>query len=144
MMHDRQRAMIDERLVLRLGGLQRSDARELVDNVGAEATILRQESPPVGGYGDLGTRTVAVIVTSRALRAVAGYLAARQHSHDETVSLVVQIDDPDGTRREETVTYQAAPGSRRPRPRRARCAHCRASARLSSGVCGEGLRQRRE
>jgi hypothetical protein len=102
--------MIDERLVLRLGGLQRSDARELVDNVGAEATILRQESPPVGGYGDLGTRTVAVIVTSRALRAVAGYLAARQHSHDETVSLVVQIDDPDGTRREETVTYQAAPG----------------------------------
>ncbi len=102
--------MIDERLVLRLGGLQRSDARELVDNVGAEATILREESPPVGGYGDLGTRTVAVIVTSRALRAVAGYLAARQHSHDETVSLVVQIDDPDGTRREETVTYKAAPG----------------------------------
>jgi hypothetical protein len=102
--------MIDERLVLRLGGVQRSDARELVDNVGAEATILREESPAVGGYGDVGTRTVAVIVTSRALRAVAGYLAARQHSHDETVSLVVQIDDPDGTRREETVTYKAAPG----------------------------------
>jgi hypothetical protein len=101
--------MIDERLILRLGGLQRSDARELVDNVGAEATILR-EDPPVGGYGDLGTRTIAVIVTSRALRAVAGYLAARQHSHDETVSLVVQIDDPDGTRREETLTYKAAPG----------------------------------
>ena len=102
--------MIDERLVLRLGGLQRSDARELVDNVGAEATILREESPPVGGYGDVGTRTVAVIVTSRALRAVAGYLAARQHSRDEMVSLVVQIDDPDGTRREETLTYKAAPG----------------------------------
>jgi hypothetical protein len=102
--------MIDERLVLRLGGLRRSDARELVDHVGAEATILREESPPVGGYGDVGTRTVAVIVTSRALRAVAGYLAARQHSHDETVSLVVEIDDPDGTRREETVTYRAAPG----------------------------------
>jgi hypothetical protein len=71
--------------------------------------ILREDSPPVGGYGDLGTRTIAVIVTSRALRAVAGYLAARQHSHDETVSLVVQIDDPD-TRREETLTYKAAPG----------------------------------
>ncbi len=102
--------MIDERLVLRLGGLQRSDARELVDTVGAEATTLSDESPPVGGYGDLGTRTVAVIVTSRALRAVAGYLAARQHSHNEAVRLVVQIDDPDGTRREETLTYKAAPG----------------------------------
>src|SRR4030081_2355178 len=104
--HDRQRAMIDERLVLRLRGLQRSDARELADNVGAEATILSEESPPVGGYGDLGTRTVAVIVTATALRAVARYLAARQRSHEETVSLVVQIDDPDGTRREETLTYK--------------------------------------
>ena len=84
--------------------------RALADNVGAEATILSEESPPVGGYGDLGTRTVAVIVTARVLRAVARGLAARQHSHEETVSLVVQIDDPDGTRREETLTYRAAPG----------------------------------
>lgn len=102
--------MIDERLVLRLCGLQRSEARELADNVGAEATILSEESSPVGGYGDLGRRTVAVIVTARALRAVSRYLAARQHSHAETVSLVVQIDDPDGTRHEETLAYTAAPG----------------------------------
>jgi hypothetical protein len=102
--------MIDERLVLRLRGLQRSDARELADNVGAEATILPEDPSPVGGYGDLGTRTVAVIVTARALRAVARYLAARQHSHAETVSLVVQIDDPNGTRHEETLEYTAAPG----------------------------------
>ena len=102
--------MIDDRFVLRLSGLRRSDARELADSLGAEATILPEESPPVGGYGDLGTRTVAVIVTARALRAVATYLAARQNSHDETVSLVVQIDDPDGTRRTETLTYKAAPG----------------------------------
>lgn len=102
--------MIDERLVLRLCGVQRSDARELADAVGAEAMVLSEESPPVGGYGDLGTRTVAVVVTARALRAVARYLAARQNSHDETVSLVVQIDDPDGTRREETLTYRAGPG----------------------------------
>ncbi len=102
--------MIDERLVLRLRGLRRVDARELADDVGAEATILAEEAPPVGGYGDLGTRTVAVIVTARALRAVARYLAARQHSHAETVSLVVQIDDPDGTRREETLAYTAAAG----------------------------------
>ena len=102
--------MIDERLVLRLRGLSRSDARELLDEVGAEATILLEESPPVGGYGDVGRRTVAVIVTARALRALARYLADRQHSHEETVSLVVQIDDPDGTRREETLTYKAAAG----------------------------------
>ncbi len=102
--------MIDERLILRLRGLQRSDARELADNVGAEARILPDDSPPVGGYGDVGTRTVAVIVTSQTLRAVARYLAARQQSHDETVSLVVQIDDLDGARREETLTYKAAPG----------------------------------
>ena len=102
--------MIDERLVLRLCGLQGSDARELADNVGAEATILSDESSPVGGYGDLGLRTVAVIVTARALRAVARYLAARQQSHAETVSLVVQIDEPDGSRREETLAYTAAPG----------------------------------
>jgi hypothetical protein len=110
MVHDGQQAMIDERLVLRLRGLQSSDARELADSLGAEATVLSEESSPVGGYGDLGTRTVAVIVTARALRAVARYLAARQHSHDETVSLLVQIDDPDGSRREETVAYKAAPG----------------------------------
>ena len=102
--------MIDKRLVLRLRGFQRSDARELVDNLGAEASILAEESPPVGGYGDLGTRSVAVIVTARSLRAVAKYLAARQRSHEEQVSLVVQIDDPDGTRREETLAYRAAPG----------------------------------
>jgi|HubBroStandDraft_4_1064222.scaffolds.fasta_scaffold99701_2 hypothetical protein len=110
MVDDEQRAMIDERLVLRLRGLQRSDACELADSVGAEATILPEESFPVGGYGDLGRRTVALIVTARALRAVARYLAARQHSHAETVRLVVQIDDPDGTRREETLVYTAAPG----------------------------------
>ena len=102
--------MIDDRLVLRIGGLRSSDARELADSVGAAATILREESLPVGGYGDLGTRTVAVIVTARALRAVARYLGARQRSHDETVSLLVEIDDPDGTRRKETLTYTAAPG----------------------------------
>jgi hypothetical protein len=102
--------MNDERLVLRLRGLQRFDARELADNVGAEATILPEESPPIGGYGDIGTRTVAVLVTARALRVVARYLAARQHSHAETVSLVVEVDDPDGTRREETLEYTAAPG----------------------------------
>ncbi len=54
--------MIDQRLVLRLRGLQRSDARELVDTVSADASILSDESPPVGGYGDLGTRSVPVIV----------------------------------------------------------------------------------
>src|SRR5580704_13432062 len=110
MVHDGQESMIDERLVLRFRGLSRSDARELLDNVGAEATILPEESFPVGGYGDLGRRTVAVIVTARALRGVARYLAARQHSHAEKVSLVVQIDDPDGTRHEETLAYTAAPG----------------------------------
>jgi hypothetical protein len=102
--------MTDERLVLRFSSLRGIDARELADAVGAEATILPDESPPIGGYGDRGTRTVAVIVTARALRATARYLAARQHSHDEAVSLVVQIDGPDGTRSEETLTYKAGPG----------------------------------
>ena len=110
MVHDGQRAMINERLVLRLRGLQRSDARDLAEAVGAEATILHEESGPAGVYGDVGTRTVAVTMTARTLRAVARYLAARQHSHDETVRLVVQIDYPDGTLREETLAYKAAPG----------------------------------
>ncbi|MGZ4165370.1 MAG: hypothetical protein ACXVFO_01485 [Solirubrobacteraceae bacterium] len=82
----------------------------MADTVGAEASVLSEEVPPVGGYGDLGTRTVAVAVTARALRAIARYLAARQHSHAETVSLVVEIEDPGGTRREQTLTYTAAPG----------------------------------
>jgi hypothetical protein len=102
--------MTDDRLVLRLRGLSRFEARELAADVGAEATVLSEESLPVGGYGDVGTRTVAVIVTARALRAVARYLAARQRSHEETVSKVVQIDDPDGSRREATLAYTAAPG----------------------------------
>src|ERR1700757_3938945 len=102
--------MTDDRHVLRLCGLERSDARELADDLGAEATIVAEESLPVGGYGDVGIRTVEVIVTARALRVVARYLAARQRSHEETVSLAVQIADPDGTRREATLAYTAAPG----------------------------------
>ena len=102
--------MIKEPLVVRFCGLQRSDAGELAGAVGADATVLHDDPGPVGGYGDRGTRTVAVIMTARAQRAVARYLAARQHSHDETVTRAVQIDDPDGTRREETLTYRAAPG----------------------------------
>jgi len=78
--------------------------------VGEDATIVQDESGPVGGYGDLGTKTVEVTVTARALRALARYFAGRQHSHDETVRLVVQIEAPDGTRREETLAYKAAPG----------------------------------
>ena len=101
--------MTGELPVLRLRGLQRSDARELADSVGPEATILSDESLPVGGYGDLGTRTVAVIVTARALRAVARYLAA-QHSLGETFSVLVEIDDADGTRHEKALTYKVAPG----------------------------------
>ena len=101
--------MTGELPVLRLRGLQRSDARELADSVGAEAIILSDESLPVGGYGDLGTRTVAVIVTARALRAVSRHLAA-QHPLGETVSLLVEIEDADGTRHETALTYKVAPG----------------------------------
>jgi hypothetical protein len=78
--------------------------------VGEDATILQDDPGPVGGYGDRGTRTVAVIMTERALRALARYVAARQHSRDETVTRAVQIDDPDGTRCEATLSYRAAPG----------------------------------
>jgi hypothetical protein len=102
--------MIDERLVLRLCDLERSAARGLVDNVGPDARIVSDELPPIGGYGDLGTDTVAVTVTARALREVARWLAARQRWNGETVSLVVQIDDPGATRRQETLTYRAEPG----------------------------------
>ena len=102
--------MSDERTVVRLPGLRQSEANELAENVGTEATILADASPPVGGYGDLGTRTVAVIVTRRTLRAVARHLADRQGSRSDTVSLRVEIDDPDGTRHSETLTYRAAPG----------------------------------
>jgi hypothetical protein len=104
------RAMTDERLVLRLCDLPRSDARGLVDTVGADARIVSDELPPIGGYGDLGTDTVAVTVTARALREVAKYLAARQRWHGETVSLVVEIDDPGTARRQQTLTYKAEPG----------------------------------
>jgi hypothetical protein len=100
----------DDRRVLRLCGLARSDARELADEVGAEATIVAEESLPIGGYGDVGVRTVTVIVTARSVRALARYLAARQRSHAETVTLEVQIDNPDGTRHEATLAYAAAPG----------------------------------
>ena len=95
---------------LRFLALPGSDARELAESVGPEATILAEQSLPVGGYGDLGTRTVAVPVTARAIRAVASHLAARQHSLADTVSVLVEIDDADGTRHKETLTYKAAPG----------------------------------
>jgi hypothetical protein len=102
--------MSDERTVVRLPGLRQSEAKELAENVGAEATIVADASLPVGGYGDLGTRTVAVAVTRRTLRAVARHLADRQDSRSETVSLRVEIDDADGARHSETITYRAAPG----------------------------------
>ena len=102
--------MIDERPVLRLLGCGRSEARELAESVGAEAAILSEESLPIGGYGDVGTRIVAVPVTDRALRAVARHLAARQQSLADTVTVLVEIDDADGTRHKETLSYKAAPG----------------------------------
>jgi hypothetical protein len=102
--------MSDDSLVLRLPGLQRSDAHALADEVGPEAVVLADEAPPIGGYGDLGTRTVAVAVSTRALRAVARYLAARQHSRADTVSVLVQLDNPDGTRHEQRLIYDVAPG----------------------------------
>jgi hypothetical protein len=102
--------MIDELPVLRLLGLQGSDARELAESVGAEAAVLSEESLPVGGYGDVGTRIVAVPVTVRALRAVARHLAARQQSLADTVTVLVEVDDADGTRHKETLTYKAVPG----------------------------------
>jgi hypothetical protein len=102
--------MIDDRLVLRFRGLPGAEARELADAVGGDAMVVSEEALPIGGYGDVGTRTVAVIVTARALRSVARYLAARQRSHGETVSLAVQIDSPDGSRREAALAYAAAPG----------------------------------
>ena len=82
----------------------------MADSVGAEATILSDQSLPVGGYGDVGTRTVAVVVTARAMRAVARHLAAQQHSLAETVRVRVEIDEADGTRHEKTLTYKVAPG----------------------------------
>lgn len=102
--------MSDELPVLRLLGLQRLDALELAESVGPDATIRSEESLPIGGYGDLGRRTVAVPVTARTLRAIARHLAARQQSLAETVSVLVEIDDPDGTRHKETLTYKPAPG----------------------------------
>ena len=102
--------MIDQLPVLRILGLQRSDARELAESVGPEASVLSEEPLPVGGYGDIGTRIVAVPVTARALRAVARHLAARQQSLADTVTVLVEVDDADGTRHKETLTYRAVPG----------------------------------
>ena len=102
--------MIDQLPVLRILGLQRSDARELAESVGPEASVLSEEPLPVGGYGDIGTRIVAVPVTARALRAVARHLAARQQSLADTVTVLVEIDDAAGTRHKETLTYRAVPG----------------------------------
>jgi len=84
--------MIDERPVLRLLGCGRSEARELAESVGAEAAILSEESLPIGGYGDVGTRIVAVPVLA------------------DTVTVLVEIDDAAGTRHKETLTYKAVPG----------------------------------
>ena len=109
MVHDGQSLMIDELPVLRLRGLLRSDAGDLADSVGADATILSDEPLPIGGYGDVGTRTVAVKVTARALRAIARYLAS-QHSLAETVSVAVEIDDSNGSRHKETLMYKPAAG----------------------------------
>lgn len=110
MVHHPRPAMVDELGVLRLCGLQRAEARELAESIGTGATIHAEEWRPVGGYGDVGARTVAVTVTRTALRAIARHLAARQHSHAETVSVLVEIDDAAGTRHKETLTYKAAPG----------------------------------
>ena len=46
--------MFDERLVLRLCGLQRSEARELADIVGAEASILSEEPPQSAATATVG------------------------------------------------------------------------------------------
>ncbi len=79
-------------------------------DIGAEATIASDDTGHIGGYGDLGTKTVRVVVSARALRAVARHLAAREEARGETVRVAVEIERPDGARQEETLTYRAAPG----------------------------------
>jgi len=102
--------MTAARLVLRFPDLRESEARELANSVGDEATILSAKPRPAGGYGDLGTRDVAVVVTARALRAVARYLAARYPSHGELVSVAVAIDEPGGSCHPQVLSYRSAPG----------------------------------
>jgi hypothetical protein len=102
--------MSGRRPVLRLRRLPRAEALQLLQDAGADATILDEDLGPSGGYGDLGTVVVAVTLSERGMRAAAKHLSGRQRSHDETVSVPVEIDDPDGTRRAETVTYRAEPG----------------------------------
>jgi hypothetical protein len=53
---------------------------------------------------------VAVAVSTRTLRAIAKYLAARQHSRPDTVCVLVQLDNPEGTRHEQRLMYEVAPG----------------------------------
>ncbi|MGZ4248463.1 MAG: hypothetical protein ACXVUE_09175 [Solirubrobacteraceae bacterium] len=81
----------------------------MADGVGAEATILAEASLAIGGYGDLGTRTVSVSVTRRSLRALAKHLAAWQRSREETVRLLVEIEEANGTRHKEALTFKAGP-----------------------------------
>ena len=102
--------MTGERPVLRLRRLSQPDARELTDSAGADAVMLDEEPLPSGGYGDLGLVVVAVTLTDRGVRTVAKYLSNRQQSHDQAVTASVELERPDGTRRRETVSYQARPG----------------------------------
>jgi len=102
--------MTAARLVLRFPDLRASDARELANSLGDDATILSARPGPAGGYGDLGTRDVGVVVTARALRAIARYLAARYPSHGELVSIAVTIDEPGGPCCPQTLSYKTAPG----------------------------------
>ncbi len=102
--------MTKAHLVLIFPDLHKSEALELANGVGAEATILSVKPRPAGGYGDLGTRDVAVLVTARALRALARYLAARHPSHGDAVNVAVRIDEPGGGCHQETLSYKTAPG----------------------------------
>lgn len=96
--------------VIKIPHLSKADALELSASLDSSATL--EEAPvPEGAYGELATITLAVIVTAKAVKAVADYLAERErrreeHAPGETVTQVIIVQNPDGSERSETLRYK--------------------------------------
>ena len=86
--------------------LSRLEMLELksLDTTGTIA--FRDEKPPTGAHGDMGTTTAVVIIGMATLKVIATWLAKRESR--QTFKRTLRYIDPKGRKRDEVIEYSQA------------------------------------
>jgi hypothetical protein len=92
---------------IRLLDLDKAEALELGEFVGAEAITLEEQPPPPGSFGELTLAIAAVYVTVKAVSGLIRYFAAKHAG--ESFEEKIEIELPDGTRVKRRIRYRKTP-----------------------------------